>query len=63
MVEAGVKFDHHQSDLWVPKNETTTNILLGKGFTNEEVRSLEFRCNITNSVWYDIPFAYDPFWD
>ena len=62
MVAAGVEIEHHQSDLWVPKNEVSTKILVEKGFTTDELKSMHFRCSITGDIWYDIPFAYDPFW-
>lgn len=52
--------DHHESDLYLkvtPESETL-------------VRDYEFRrnvkrfiSNIDRSVWFDIPFAFDPFWN
>lgn len=60
MVEAGVEIDNHESDLYVPRNETTIALL----------RQYEFKQNcsyfinqINGDTWIDIPFAYDPWWD
>lgn len=59
MIEAGVKVANHYSDLYVEVNETSTKL----------IKDYEFKRNVTsffNQVekkrWYDIPFAYDPYW-
>ncbi len=60
MKQAKVQIDHHASDLYVPVNEITRLIL----------ETYEYRCNVTTFIsntdkklWYDIPFAYTPFWE
>ena len=61
MVEAGVEISSHESDLYVPCNEITTEI----------ISRYIHKCNVTTfncydevgNVWYDIPFAYDPWWN
>lgn len=56
----GVEIDHHQSDLYIPVTPET----------KELVRQYKSRANVTtfknqldHKPWYDIPFAYSPFWD
>lgn len=61
MKDAGVEIDHHRSDLYVPVNEVTTGILRGHG-SMFDIAS-KFRSNFDNSLWYDIPFAFDPYWE
>lgn len=60
LVAAGVQVDNHYSDLYVPVNAITRPI----------VERYQFRKQVsifTNSgdgaPWYDIPFAYKPFWE
>jgi hypothetical protein len=59
IVESGVEFDHHYSDLYIPVNDTTTEILNRHGGTK---RYGIFKSR-DGSLWYDVPFAYLPFWD
>lgn len=60
MIDAGVPISHHESDLYAEVNPASREI----------VRRYEHRHNVrmftdkeTGHVWYDIPFAYQPFWD
>jgi hypothetical protein len=60
MVAAGVPIDSHESDLYVPVNETTRAIVDGYQF-HASVQT--FRHATTGAMWFDIPFAYTPFWE
>lgn len=60
MVDAGVQCQNHYSDLYVPINDVTRPIVaewpyrsLVKAFVNQ----------VEGGVWYDIPFAFDPYWE
>jgi hypothetical protein len=60
MKAAGVEIDNHESDMYVPNNETTRKI----------VEEYEYKCNVTTfksaidgTPWLDIPFSFDPWWD
>lgn len=60
MKNLGVEIDHHESDLYVPVTDETRAI----------VAEYEFKTNVTTFVsqidkklWYDIPFAYLPYWE
>jgi hypothetical protein len=57
---AGVPLDSHESDLYALVTPESTRI----------VEAYRFRSNVTTFVsqidkkrWYDIPFAYLPFWE
>ena len=56
----GVKIDHHESDLYIPVTAQTRAL----------IATYEYRCNVVTFVsqidkalWYDVPFAYLPFWE
>ncbi len=58
MLAAGVSVENHYSDLYVPVNEITQPIVAkysGKVYT--------FVSQIDGKQWYDIPFAYLPYWE
>ena len=52
--------DHHESDLYLRKTPATTAIIAGYEYKNNVS---VFRDAIENALWYEIPFAYDPFWN
>lgn len=57
LLNAGIKkenIDHHESDLYVIKNDISTKI----------INNYKFKNNVTTfksdgQKWYDIPFAYN----
>ena len=57
---AGIQLDSHESDLYALKTAESERI----------VKAWDYCCNVTTfksqidgKIWYDIPFAYKPFWD
>ena len=62
LLDAGCEISNHCSDLYTPVNATSCKIV-------EEYRKLSRNCvTIFNSqedgsLWYDIPFAYMPYWE
>lgn len=56
-VELGVEVCSHASDLHVPVNEVTRELM--KSFDGPYST---FTSNIDGALWYDVFFAYDPFW-
>jgi hypothetical protein len=59
-VEAGCTIDHYQSDLYLKKDAVSQKL----------VESYEFKQSVTTFIsqidrelWYDIPFAYSPYWE
>lgn len=55
MVDAGVKIDGHETDLYVPVNDVTSNILCKNGFYYSTFRS--DHPEDKGTLWYDIPGA------
>jgi len=56
LLAAGVELDSHESDLYAKVTPESTAILERAG-----QRPSTFR-NPEGDLWYDIPFAYEPFW-
>jgi hypothetical protein len=70
LVAAGVEIDHHESDLYCPVNEVTKAIVEEGQYRSGDYgdyllkRAVStFNSQIDGTLWYDIPFAYDPFWE
>jgi hypothetical protein len=59
LIEAGVEVGHWQSDLYAPVNETVKAILAKYP---SQPRAL-FQSRVDKKIWYDLAFAYDPFWE
>lgn len=60
MKALNVPMDHHESDLYVKVTpETTALVQTYKFRTNIAI----FQSQIDKTLWYDIPFAYEPFWE
>jgi hypothetical protein len=60
MQQAGVEIDNHESDLYVPVTDVTRAIVARFEFKQSVTT---FQNQITGTLWYDIPFAYTPFWE
>jgi len=60
IVSAGIEHSHHESDLYVPVNEQTHAIVKAYRFASNVTT---FVSNIDGKLWYDIPFAYLPYWE
>lgn len=52
--------DHHESDLYVPVTKETKAIIDQYPY---KANVTTFVCNITGRKYYDIPFAYEPYWN
>ena len=61
-VAAGVPISNHDSDLYVPVNEITRE-LIRKHYPPRSALVSTFICNITGAFHYDVAFAYQPYWD
>lgn len=57
---AGIPTDHHESDLYLPATDRVRDLLAGYEW-RASVKT--FRSRIDGQLWYDVPFAYAPFWD
>ena len=58
MRKAGVATFSHESDLYVKATDGSTRIL--NEYEHHKKAATTFVHN--GATWYDIPFAYDPFW-
>lgn len=56
----GVEIDNHESDLYVPVNPVTTHFIEQY---EHKANVTTFEHSIDGKLWYDIPFAYMPFWE
>ena len=61
LLDAGVKVENRYSDLMFPMNEQTTAIL--SNFPEEKKISTTFLDNVSHTTWYEVPFAYTPYWE
>lgn len=57
MLAAGVELDSHESDLYARVTPESTHIVEESGHS-----STVFKSEVDGRMWYDLPFAYDPFW-
>lgn len=52
--------DHHESDLYLRKTPESAKLIEGYTFKQNITTFID---GIEGVVWYEIPFAYDPFWN
>ena len=57
--EAGIEHDSHCSDLYLPVTNETKAMIAEYEFKDNVTT---FRSEIDGTRWYDVPFAFDPFW-
>jgi len=58
LIEAGIKVESHESDLYCPANSQTRELIKKHG-----LKATYFTSKIDGCVWCDVPFQYDPFWE
>jgi hypothetical protein len=61
MVAAGVPIESHFSDMYAPINDITTGIVNRYKCHGGNVET--FISQLDDKLWYDVPFAYDPYWE
>jgi hypothetical protein len=57
---AGIPFDNHESDLYVLVTPGSRKIIAEACRLND---ASTFISQLDGKLWYDVPFAYQPFWD
>lgn len=57
---AGLEMGNHESDLYVPVTPESTAILAK--YPTSKANATVFKSNIDGKPNYDVPFAYEPFW-
>lgn len=58
-VRLGVPVRNHYSDLYIPVNELTREILS----RHPECRHSGFTNQVEGGLWYDCPFQFLPYWE
>lgn len=59
-VKLGVKIGAHESDMYLPVTPETSRLVEQYEFKGNVKM---FTSQIDGKKWYDIPFAYQPYWD
>jgi len=57
MLKAGVEVSHHESDLYVRVTPESRRVI-----ENYQFKVTAFQSEVDGQLWFDIPFAYDPWW-
>jgi len=60
VIKRGIEHDNHASDLYIPVNDETKELV--NSYRNEH-HVTTFKNNKDGKPWFDIPFAFEPFWD
>ena len=60
---AGVQLDNHYSDLYALANDDCRRIVSEHQKAENIGPVSMFKSNIDGLMWYDIPFAYLPYWE
>jgi hypothetical protein len=61
LINAGIETANHSSDLYFPVTPETTEIL--DRHPLEKKIAKQFRNNQDGKQWYDVPFAFLPYWE
>jgi hypothetical protein len=60
VVAKGIPHSNHESDLYIPVNDETRELIKNYAFPTNVTT---FVNRVEGGLWYDIPFAYIPFWE
>lgn len=61
--EAGCEMANHESDLYVKATMTSFEIIKKYGIKLDGIQASKFCHQVTGQRWFDIPFAFTPWWD
>ena len=59
LLAAKVEISNHESDLYFEISDVSDNIL--KKYP--EIRPKRFLNQVTDTMWYEVPFLYIPWWE
>lgn len=54
------EIDHHESDLYLKHSKKSQALIAGYEYRNQVK---PFVSPLDGCVWYDVPFAYIPYWE
>jgi hypothetical protein len=60
VVAANIPLANHESDLYIPVTDETRALIAAYRF-KENVTT--FINNLDGKLWYDVPFAFLPYWE
>ena len=58
LIDAGIPVSNWQSDLYCPVTPLTRELI-----KKHDKRATTFKNQVEGGLWYDVPFAFDPFWE
>ncbi len=59
IIARNLEHDHHESDLYLKATGASRQLIA----CYQHYRNVRtFRHQVTGELWYDVPFAYAPFW-
>lgn len=61
IVAAGIEYDSHESDLYLPDCPAVHSIL--SRFPLEKAGATRFVHQAMHTAWLDVPFAFLPYWE
>lgn len=61
LVKNGIEVSNHYSDLYFERTPASVEIL--NKFELFKKNATTFKNQITGTYWYDVPFAFDPYWE
>ena len=63
VIARNIKHSNHESDLYLPVNPETTKLV--KHYYGDPPSACvdRFRNQVEGGVWYDVAFAYLPWWE
>ena len=56
----GIVYDNHCSDLYIPVNDETKKLV--HEYVEYKQCVTTFNCQTDGALWFNIAFAYDPWW-
>lgn len=63
LIAAGCQVEGHNSDLRVKATPESKRIVDAHCGIGRLFKASIFPCQITGEAWYEIAFAFDPFWE
>jgi len=61
VIERGIEHCNHNSDLYIPVTEETKELV--QKYKLSGIMASTFYTQDDKTLWYDIPFAYMPYWE
>lgn len=61
LVAAGIKVSSHSSDLYFPVSDDSRKIL--SAYPIQKGNATVFTNQVEGGLWFDVPFAYEPWWE